>query len=339
MSALSVIEQDIYGVQGGFEAVSVDKSINFEREAQFALQSIMGSEYATKIAMSARQSVINAVTNIAAIGISLNPAKKQAYLVPRDSKICLDISYMGLLDLAIASGSIRWGQAELVYEADTFILNGVDKQPTHQREPFKTDRGAIVGVYVVVKTAGGDYLTTTMSIADVHAIRDRSSAWKAWVSKEKKCPWVTDEGEMVKKTVIKRAYKTWPKTDRLDTAVHYLNTEGGEGLEDIQNAATVAAAPKQSTGGITGRDVCRDALESMSPEAQEYLRELADEVDAIFRNAEAGVGPAFDRIEIDALDSDQKLGLWYHLKSDVRSALKKEGETRAKAKPAQKEAA
>lgn len=333
MSELSVIEQDIYGVQANFESVSVDKSINFIREAEFALQTIMGSEYATKIAMSARQSVVNAVTNIAAIGISLNPAKKQAYLVPRDGRICLDISYMGLLDLAIASGSIRWGQAELVHQSDTFILNGVDKQPTHQRQPFSPDRGPIVGVYVVVKTAEGDFLTTTMSIADVHAIRDRSSAWKAWVAKQKKCPWVTDEGEMVKKTVIKRAYKTWPKTDRLDTAVHYLNTEGGEGLEDIQHAAAATAEPKKSTG-ITGRDVCREALESMSPEAQEYLRELAEEVDAIFRNEEAGVGPAFDRIEIDALDSDQKLGLWYHLKSDVRSALKKEGEIRAKAKKA-----
>lgn len=336
-NAMTVIEQDIYGVQGGFEAVSVDKSINFEREAQFALQSIMGSEYATKIATSARQSVINAVTNIAAIGISLNPAKKQAYLVPRDGRICLDISYMGLLDLAIASGSIRWGQAELVHESDTFVLNGVDKQPTHQRNPFKTDRGPIVGVYVVVKTAEGDYLTTTMSIDEVYAIRDRSSAWKAWIAKQKKCPWVTDEGEMVKKTVIKRAYKTWPKTDRLDTAVHYLNTDGGEGLEDIQNAGA-AAQPKATTGGITGRDVCREALESMSPEAQEYLRDLAEEVDAIFRSEEAGIGPAFDRIEVDELDSDQKLGLWYHLKSEVRTALKKEGDARKKAAPQQEAA-
>lgn len=335
--ALAIIEGDIYGVQANFESVSVDKSINFVREAEFALQAIMANEYTMKIAMSARQSVVNAVTNIAAIGISLNPAKKQAYLVPRDGRVCLDISYMGLLDLAIASGSIRWGQAELVHESDTFILNGVDKQPTHQRQPFKADRGPIVGVYVVVKTADGDYLTTTMAIDEVFAIRDRSSAWKAWVSKQKKCPWVTDEGEMVKKTVIKRAYKTWPKTDRLDTAVHYLNTEGGEGLEDIQQAANDAPAKKPS--GASGKDVCREALMAMSPEAQEYLRELADDVDAIFRNPEAGIGPAYDRIEHDELDSDQKMGLWYHLKSDVRSALKREGDLRAKGKKPEQEAA
>lgn len=238
-NAIQVISQEIYGARAGFEAVSVDRSINFEREAGFAIQVLGANEYALGIAMNNKQSVIDAVTNISAIGISLNPAKKQAYLVPRDRKICLDISYMGLLDLAIASGSIMWGKAELVKEADDFRLNGFDKPPTHERAPFAKDRGEVVGVYVVAKTHSGDYLTETMTIDEVNDIRNRSSAWKAYVEKKKSCPWVTDPGEMAKKTVIKRAYKTWPKTDRLDKAIHFLNTDGEEGLESIrqQNSA------------------------------------------------------------------------------------------------------
>ena len=50
---------------------------------------------------------------------------------------------------------------------------------------------------------------------------------------------------MLKKTVIKRAYKTWPKTDRhnrLDEAIQYLNTEGGEGLDLTQRSS--GGAPK-----------------------------------------------------------------------------------------------
>lgn len=230
MSALAIITNDIYSARDNFASVLTDRSLNFEREAGFAIQSLTANDYALGIAQKNRQSVINAVTNIAAIGISLNPAKKQAYLVPRDGKICLDISYIGLLDLAIGSGSIRWGQAELVYEGDAFTLNGFDKPPTHGRNPFDKNRGDVVGVYVVVKTADGDYLTTTMTTDEVNAIRDRSSAWKAWTSKGKSCPWVTDPGEMAKKTVIKRAYKLWPKTERLEQAIHHLNTDGGEGL-------------------------------------------------------------------------------------------------------------
>lgn len=230
MSALAIITNDIYSARDNFASVLTDRSLNFEREAGFAIQSLTANDYALGIAQKNRQSVINAVTNIAAIGISLNPAKKQAYLVPRDGKICLDISYIGLLDLAIGSGSIRWGQAELVYEGDAFTLNGFDRPPTHGRNPFDKNRGDVVGVYVVVKTVDGDYLTTTMTTDEVNAIRDRSSAWKAWISKSKSCPWVTDPGEMAKKTVIKRAYKLWPKTERLEQAIHHLNTDGGEGL-------------------------------------------------------------------------------------------------------------
>ena len=234
-SALALITGDIYGAKDAFESVLSDRSINFEREAEFAIQVLQSNDYALKLATNNRQSVINAVTNVAAIGISLNPAKKQAYLVPRDGKICLDISYMGLIDLATATGSIKWAKAAVVKANDRFTLNGFDKPPEHQFDPFSNERGEPVGAYVVVKTADGDYLTEVMSAGDINEIRNRSSAWKAWVEKSKKCPWVTDWDEMAKKTVIKRAYKTWPKTDRLDEAIHHLNTDGDEGLADINN--------------------------------------------------------------------------------------------------------
>jgi recombination protein RecT len=228
-NALSIISGTIAEARDTFAAVLVDRTINFEREAGFAVQILSANDYAMGIATKNRQSVIDAVTNIAAIGISLNPAKKQAYLVPRKNKICLDISYLGLLDLAIASGSIMWGQAELVHEADAFTINGFDKPPTHGRNPFAADRGPVVGVYTVVKTRDGDYLTTTMAIDEVHDIRNRSESWK----KDQGGPWKTDPGEMTKKTVIKRAYKLWPKTDRLDQAIYHLNTDGGEGLAEV----------------------------------------------------------------------------------------------------------
>jgi recombination protein RecT len=225
-NSLAIIEGDIYAAKDGFIKVLTDRNINFEKEAGFAIQLLQNSDYLLKVGLANRQSVVDAVTNVAAIGISLNPAKKQAYLVPRDGKVCLDISYMGLLDLAIASGSILWGQAEIVRATDVFALNGFDKPPTHSFNPFAPDRGDIIGAYVVVKTVTGDYLTTSMPIAEIYDIRDRSEAWK----KKQAGPWKTDPGEMIKKTVIKRAQKTWPKTDRLKRADHYLNTDGGEGI-------------------------------------------------------------------------------------------------------------
>lgn len=225
-NALQLVTQDIHGAKDAFARVLAEPSLNFEREAGFAIQILAANDYALSTAGKSRQSVVDAVTNVAAIGISLNPAKKQAYLVPRGGKICLDISYMGLLDLAIASGSIMWGQADLVYSNDRFHLNGFDKAPEHGRNPFDADRGDLVGVYVVVKTHSNDYLTTTMTLAEVDAIKMRSGSGKKGSG-----PWKTDFNEMAKKTVIKRAYKLWPKTDRLDAAIHHLNTVAGEGVD------------------------------------------------------------------------------------------------------------
>jgi recombination protein RecT len=330
-NAIQIITQDVQRARDGFIAIAPGGAATFEREAGFAIQCLTANDYAMRIATENRQSVINAVTNIAAIGISLNPAKKQAYLVPRDGKICLDISYMGLLDLAIQSGSIRWGQAELVHSSEVFELNGFDKPPNHKRNPFAKDRGDVVGVYVVVKTADGDYLTSTMPIDEVLAIRDRTSSWKAWMEKKKKCPWVTDEGEMIKKTVIKRAYKLWPKTDRLDAAVHYLNTEAGEGLAEIESEAADRVKGVRIPAN-TG------SLERLDLDTQNYLRELAEDVKTIFK--EKGVEEAHDRVDSEALDVDQFAGLWAILKdeSQMRTALKLESKRRREAKPVEKAA-
>jgi recombination protein RecT len=233
MSNISIIEADIYGTKEQFHSVLSDNSINFDREAGFAVQVLEQNDYALKIALGNRQSVINAVVNLAAMGLSLNPAKKQAYLVPRDGRICLDISYMGLIDLAVQDGAVRWAKAELVYSSDSFTLNGPGMAPTHSCNPFSKDRGEIIGVYCVAKTQDGDYLTETMSADDVNAIRDRSSAWKAWIEKKKRCPWVTDYGEMARKTVVKRASKYWASTGRLQQAIQHLNTDGEEGLSAL----------------------------------------------------------------------------------------------------------
>jgi recombination protein RecT len=319
---VATIQADVYSVQPQFERVA-GHGLKFDAEAQFAMQAITASDYALGIAMSNRQSVINAVSNIAAIGLSLNPAKKQAYLVPRDGRICLDISYMGLLDLAISAGSVRWGQCKLVHQADTFELEGLDKQPSHRYQPFDKDRGPVVGVYCTVKTSDGDYLTHAMSIEDVHAIRDRSSAWKAWVSKKKSCPWVTDEGEMVKKTCVKQACKYWPRveTSKLETAIHYLNTEAGEGLHVEDDK------PKSRPSG--GKQAGQDALAEMSTEDQQVMRELAAEAVEAFK--EYGIAPAFDFIKTQALDVDQAVAFWSLLPSDMRSALKAEKKARDEA--------
>lgn len=206
-----------------FMPVISDEKIVWEREKQFAIQAFQGNKFLFDTASKNQASLQNAIINVASIGISLNPANKHAYLVPRDGKVCLDISYMGLMHLAMSSGSILWGQCKIVFENDTYTNNGLDKSPTHSYSAFG-DRGQVVGAYCTVKTCHGDYLTDEMSVADIINIQNSSKA--------KNGPWKTHWNEMARKTVVKRASKYWPSIDRLSNAIHLLNTDNNEGLED-----------------------------------------------------------------------------------------------------------
>jgi recombination protein RecT len=210
-----------------------DQAVNWAKESQFAIQYFQRNDYLAKTALSNPISAQNAIINVAAIGISLNPAQKLAYLVPRKGAICLDISYMGLMHIAQQSGAIKWCQSAIVRKNDQFRREGLDKPPVHIYNDFDTEeqRGEIVGAYVVIKTDEGDYLTHTMRLDAIYAIRDRSEAWKKYTQdSSKKCPWVTDEEQMILKTVVKQAAKYWPRRERLDAAIDHVNTEGQEGI-------------------------------------------------------------------------------------------------------------
>lgn len=201
-----------------------DQSVTWAKESQFAIQYFQKNDFLAKTALSNPTSAQNAIINVAAIGITLNPASKLAYLVPRDGMVCLDISYMGLLHLAQATGSIKWGQCKLVYSNDTYESNGLDTAPTHKYNAFG-ERGEVVGGYCTVKTADGDYLTEEMSLAEIKTVEATSKA--------KNGPWKTFWEEMARKTIVKRASKYWPKAQRLDTAIHLLNEDEGAFQEPV----------------------------------------------------------------------------------------------------------
>jgi recombination protein RecT len=204
MTTALTIPDRVFGLEKEFNEVNSYR-MNFAKEAQFALQLLKANEFLAKTAAADPASLEYAIINLASIGISLNPATKEAYLVPRKGKICLDITAIGLIKLATDSGSIEWAQSKLVHQKDHFVDNGPGKQPTHTFEAFG-DRGPVIGVYAIAKTHKGDFLTETMSIKECHDIRDRSEAWKSYVAKKtSSCPWSTDEGEMLKKTILNRS--------------------------------------------------------------------------------------------------------------------------------------
>jgi recombination protein RecT len=207
--------------------------ISYEKESVFAYQALTKTDFAMGVAMKNPVSVVNAVVNIASVGLSLNPATSYAYLVPRDGAICLDISYQGLIKIATDSGSIMWAKADLVYSEDTFKYHGPAAMPEHTADPFG-ERGDFTGVYCIAKTCDGDYLVETIKADEVLRIMNESASIKHAKTDYARglSPWTRYFGEMTKKTCIKRASKTWPKTqqhERIQKAIEVIHeTEGSD---------------------------------------------------------------------------------------------------------------
>lgn len=229
-------------VEKDFMAVA-PSNIQFKSERGYALQLLQNNDYLMKVAQSNPVSLAQAIKNVAAIGLSLNPAKKQAYLIPRSvkfggqyvNKVFLEPSYMGMCDLATGLGTIAWIQARVVYSNDQFTDNGPGVMPTHIYDAFATitERGNMVGAFCVAKTKDGDYLTTVMNAEQILKVRDKSEQWK----KSQSGPWKDHPDEQWKKTVVRNAFKMWPKgehMDRLEQAIHISNEN--EGFEPLVTA-------------------------------------------------------------------------------------------------------
>ncbi len=311
MNDIQKVEHIFHAVDAAkdqFEVIVANNpSVDWASESMFAYQAVSANSYIMGIAQKNRESVKNAIINIAATGLTLNPATHYAYLVPRGGAICLDISYRGLIKIATDSGSIKWAKAELVYSGDEFTYKGPSQMPEHNSDPFGRDRGEVVGVYCVAKTCDGDFLIETMTIQEIHKIRDEASA------AAKKGPWATYEGEMTKKCVIKRAQKTWPMSDqheRIQTAVNVINeTEGsswaetshrfkpGEKVEIIEGIRTALAS---------GDDL------GLAQIVDEYTSTDADDVEegqkfwALFKSSERN---SIRRMLDDSLVEQDRLGL------------------------------
>ena len=235
------LKQIILAAEKKFLKINPDPAA-FASEGAFFLQILRNSPNLMAVCIENPRSAVAVLEQAAALGLSLNPAKKQSYVLSRnikikthgqpdrwESRLMFEPSYMGLNKIAVDSEGIEWVQARVVRKEDTFIDNGPGLRPTHDYEAMapREERGPIVGVFCMVKLDTGDYLTTIMTAERLKEIKERSETGKKDYG-----PWVTDEEEMSMKAVMRTGFKTWPiKSSKMEQAV-YISNEN-EGFEEL----------------------------------------------------------------------------------------------------------
>jgi recombination protein RecT len=202
----------------------------YNKEIIFAKQAFDNSDSLQKCS---KDSMRNAIVNIALTGATLNPVMQQAFLIPRKGKVCLDFSYRGLAHIAVSSGGVVDLDAFVVYENDEFSYN-YGLKPDLVHIPATNNRGAMFKVYAVAILPSGIRKFIVLDKEEIDAVKKSSVAF----TKGSDSPWKGDfEAEMWRKTAIKKLYKLLPMTERMSAAVAVLNEH--EGLDKTTKAETL----------------------------------------------------------------------------------------------------
>lgn len=221
----------VFAAQKQFE-VSNEYKMNFNREAGFAIQILTNNPYLLKCDAD---SIKHAVVNVALTGITLNPALKYAYLVPRkvknELKCILDISYMGMIKILTDAGAVKNVDAGVIYQNDRYdFRRGSD--PYFKHVPALSNRGEKIGAYAIAFLRDGGFQYEILGREDIEKVRATSESWKNEEGR-KYSPWETWEEEMWKKTALKKLFKLLPKTNFSDQLIAAISHDYDSEMEDI----------------------------------------------------------------------------------------------------------
>jgi recombination protein RecT len=224
-------------VKGTFEPIEkrfielADKN-TFDKECSFAMQLFNKNKYLNS---ATTESKLIAVLNVANIGLTLNPALKHAYLVPRSRNVdgkfiveaCLEPSYQGLVKLITDTGSAISVYAHIVYKGDEFQeVLGTSIDIIHKPKRTSTE---IELVYAVAILHNGSKQVDVMPLSEINEIRAMSESYKAWEkNKSLPCVWNTHFGEMARKTVIRRLTKYLPKTNQWEKVAKAIELDNSD---------------------------------------------------------------------------------------------------------------
>lgn len=160
------------------------------------------------------------IANVVTAGLTLSPVMKFCYLIPRriqgKMEATLEISYMGLIKMMTDSGSIAKMEAHIVYRNDELDYQ-LGTEPIFKHRPTLEKRGEMIAVYAEAHIRGGYVQREILTKDDIQEIKKRSQATTG--------PWFDFEGEMWRKSAIKRLFKYLPKTEMSDELIAALSIE------------------------------------------------------------------------------------------------------------------
>ena len=290
-----------------FAGIRATKDIRFGQECLFALQAF---ERNWRLQKCTEESVRSAILDVAAVGLSLNPALKHAYLIPRNRKVgenqyvtecCLDISYMGMKHAAEQSGAVISVWASVIYANDDWDHEeGSEPRLIHKPVKPPAPQGDRVAVYAIAELHNGRKHITLLRAERIEEIRLCSENPDGKYS-----PWTNHTDEMWRKSAVKNGAKYWPHVKQFAEVISVANKTEGLRQEYLEQQKPRRGQAKELPPPTGPSDEVRTKVHN------ETLQHLQDH----------------DAVNMqklwEAFDADNQAKLWKMFNSAQRSAINK----------------
>lgn len=199
---ISVVREQLEGMLGQFATV-LPPHISAKQFARVTLTAIQNNR---ELLECERLSLWNACMRAAQDGL-LPDGRHGAMVVFKDRKRGIKtaqwmVMIAGLRQKIRNSGEVATLDVEVVRERDQYEYRRGD-DPRIDHTPVRGPRGAVIAAYSIAKLKSGEISREWMWVEEIEEVRKRSRAADSG-------PWVTDYGEMCKKTVARRHSKTLP---------------------------------------------------------------------------------------------------------------------------------
>lgn len=260
--------------KGQFNAAN-SFTMNYGQETGFAVMAIQNNPYLLNCTPDSMRS---AIINVALTGISLNPALKYAYLVPRKVKnelrAVLDISYMGMIKILTDAGAVKSISADVICEHDDFVYSQGSSPILKHKPDLLKDRGKPIGAYAIAYFRDGGFQFEVMAKPEIEKIRATSESWKNNDTRQFS-PWEKWADEMWKKTVMKRLFKVLPKTHFDAKLIAALSKEHENELAD---AADTTGRIDSIFEDVVEPEVIQDEPRKKNPVTSKSIKDETKEV-------------------------------------------------------------
>lgn len=223
-TALAIANEKLgSGAATKYNAAKSVASLKWQTEKMYVMQLIQRSDYLAQAIIETPISLLTALQDCANLGLSLAPQLGHVYLIPQRPKqgspneVYAKVSYKGMEQAVLLSGTVLSITTDLVYENDEFD-SGVDMDgPYFRFKRARGERGGLQGGFCLARYANGEKHLEWMPIKDIEGCKAAATKAQKGVTPP---VWLgAFASEQQKKCIVRRAAKHWPSSPVIERLI------------------------------------------------------------------------------------------------------------------------